>query len=154
MPKAKVFAFDIDPFARKLQAKLANLNNITNLFINARCSYSAINRLVKKRCLIICDIEGQEFELLNPLKARNLQFCDILLETHRFNNYSENEVVDIMKKRFLASHKVSVIHDIPKDITFYYKALEGKLAYEVLNKAVNECRSNQCWMWLEAKSLD
>ena len=66
---SKIISFECSQKARDLQYKLAVLNKVQERFsIRDRCEKDDLKNYLKgfKNALILCDIEGYEYELLNP----------------------------------------------------------------------------------------
>ncbi|MDP2924678.1 MAG: hypothetical protein Q8O30_13355 [Candidatus Omnitrophota bacterium] len=100
-----VFAYDIDVKARKNLARLAKLNNVDDRIIIKRCcNLSELKNCRDKRCLIICDIEGGEKELLDPVTAVSLLTFDILVEIHDGKN--SNDIHTLLFERFKKTHHI------------------------------------------------
>lgn len=87
LPNAAVYAFDTDPEARAICAKMAEENGIASrLTISGRCTPPDLSRLTAlcSRVLVVMDCEGAEIELLDPQKVPSLAHSDIIVETHDF----------------------------------------------------------------------
>ncbi|MGZ8182613.1 MAG: hypothetical protein ACXWT1_11675 [Methylobacter sp.] len=151
-PNALVYSFDIAPYARKLQRRLAELNHVRNLRIGKRCTHREINRLVTGRCLIIADIEGFEYELLDPEKANLMKYCDLLVEVHGFNGLSAEQVQQELCQRFASTHRQSIISSRERSATDYERICGGRVDLWKLGRALEEYRgTQQNWFWLKAK---
>lgn len=150
-PDSQVFSFDIDLFARRLQHRLSRLNQVHNLSIGKRCSYHDLNELLTGGGLVISDIEGFEYELLDPERAPGLKGSDILVEIHRFGEFTAEHVRETIRDRFATTHEAQLVISRTRDIS-HYKHLFGHLiSNEVLEAALNEHRSpHQEWLWLKA----
>lgn len=151
LPDTNVFSFEIDPFARKMQQKLTNLNKLYNIKIGKECTFNTFSRLINNKTLIICDIEGEEYNLLNPKKAPSLLEADILVELHLLNGSIEN-MLEAIKTRFLKTHHVNIIKQEEKNITKYNQIINNKLSDTELMESIDEGRGFfQYWLWLEKK---
>jgi hypothetical protein len=85
LPAATVHAFDTDATARRLGAELAALNGVSNrLRLAAACPPSCLHRLAGRNALLLCDCEGDEWELLRPDAVPTLARCTMLVELHEF----------------------------------------------------------------------
>lgn len=63
LPKAKVFAFDIDSKARQLCSEMATLNSVGDrVIVEVECRIEQLEALSEKRTLGVCDCEGCEQE--------------------------------------------------------------------------------------------
>jgi hypothetical protein len=107
MPKLRVLARDANPQAQALCKALAQINNVADrtevggLFHHIDF---AVCETVKS--LVICDIEGAEAELLDPILAPGLLAADILVEAH---DCIRPGISDILRRRFAATHKIETI---------------------------------------------
>src|SRR5262249_39474913 len=83
MPLVHVYAFDIDPEARRLCAELAQKNGVLDrIDIRERCDPEALRYLPITGALIVSDCEGYEQDLLRPDLVPDLRFADVLVELH------------------------------------------------------------------------
>ncbi len=106
--KFKVLAFDIDDVARKNLLNLAKLNHVEHLIeIEKEFNLECLNRFTTEKVLIICDIEGAEKDLLDPVINRKLLNCDVLVEIH--DGIETNTIKDLLKSRFSSTHEISNI---------------------------------------------
>ena len=106
MPTTIVFAYDIDELARNRCQALAHSNGVADrVKIGQTISPEGFNAYTGQRVLVICDIEGGEFELLDPIKSPPLLEFDLLVELHP----GIVDTIDNFTGRFSASHEVEVI---------------------------------------------
>lgn len=148
-PGASVFSYDIDPFARKLQDNLARLNNVENLRIGTRCTYDDLS-VLSKGGLLISDIEGFEYDLLDPSCAPSLLQCDILIEVHPFRGLSSDQVRDALLKRFAPTHRAQLLKVRARDPSTYDSWSGHVLDQKVLLAALDEHRElSQEWLWIQ-----
>jgi 23S rRNA U2552 (ribose-2'-O)-methylase RlmE/FtsJ len=156
--KAEVISYDTDPWAREQQARLAKLNDCKNISIRRLCTPRRLERDIRhsKRSLVICDMEGFEYELLRPLEVPSLVNADILNEIHFTLDERKLSVDDGCQElieRFSASHLPKIISVMDRDLDL----INSKLPMGFSNKsdlaeAVDEHRpSFQKWLWLTAK---
>ena len=102
--QARVVAADTNPVARGMVRKMAHLNHVgnrmeTNGWIT--CQKLELLLAAANRPVVWCDIEGGEWELLDPLKVPSLRKARILVEDHRhITNLPSSELAD----RFSATH--------------------------------------------------
>ena len=117
MPQANCVAFDLDPEARALCARMAALNGVADrISIHGKCESQALNALNLEKALIICDCEGTEFDLLNPALVPFLRACHILVEVHECFRPG---LTTTLCQRFAASHSVSLISVCKRDPSQY-----------------------------------
>lgn len=82
-PEARIFAFDIDETGQQACRMLADLNNVSQrISIGGRLTPGSLNHLIEGRVLVFCDIEGAEFDLLDPKEVTALRDADIVVELH------------------------------------------------------------------------
>ncbi|MFD2162919.1 class I SAM-dependent methyltransferase [Paradesertivirga mongoliensis] len=125
-PKAKIYAYDIDPAARRLCLDMAKLNNRdSSISIRNFCTAKELASFnFTRRGLIVCDCEGFEKHLFNSSNLKNLNRCDIIIEVHDFVDI---EISDYLNHLFKETHDIQVIKsidDIEKAKTYYFKETE------------------------------
>lgn len=107
-PGIPVVAFESSPSARELCRRLADLNGVSSrVTILGECTTSALETAVLGRSLIVCDVEGGEAELLDPVLVKGLTDCDLIVELHPFFNAS---IPRLMEDRFGQTHTGFLIH--------------------------------------------
>jgi len=136
LPKALVFAFDIDPLAHQLCGKMASFNEVSDrMRILGECTMRYLQELVGANTLIVSDCEGCELQLMDPDAVPGLLACDLIVELHDCFNPAISEMVT---RRFAPSHNITVLTRIPRDPASY-PSLEGFTPYWQ-RLAVNESR--------------
>jgi 23S rRNA U2552 (ribose-2'-O)-methylase RlmE/FtsJ len=157
--QAKVISYDIDPWAREQQYRLALLNACKNIAIRRSCTARRLQNDIKgsHRSLVICDVEGFEYVLLDPTKTPSLERADILVEIHnsldgRLDVESGHEE---LTNRFRKTHSAQVFGVAERDIDLISSQLPiDSLSLSVLAVAINEHRPpHQKWLWLQANNL-
>jgi hypothetical protein len=153
MPRARVYSFDIDSISRQQQAQIIKLNNLTNVTIGKYCRHEDLNTLISDNTVVICDIEGYEYDLLDPSKANKLLQADILVEVHPFGGKTLNEVETVLKNRFVATHHVERISQKKRQSKDYKVPQKQFLTEEEFMYCVDEYRNfaNQTWFWMKTK---
>lgn len=154
LPNLKVYAYDIDPEARKLTSEMATLNGVENrVKVESSCTTDTLKQFdFSKKTLIICDAEGYEKQLFTKECLDNLKTVDLLIETHDFIDISISSTLESL---FSSSHQLHIIQslgDVIKAKTYKVPELEGQnleLRYRMLEEGrrfVDE------WLLLRAKS--
>lgn len=110
VPTDQVFAYDTNPGAQSLCQELATLNNV-KVTIGSRCTPAVLNERIKGSTLVICDCEGYEFELLDPIKVPSLLRASIVVEVHG----PAQPLLD----RFATTHRIVSIFSQERDIDAY-----------------------------------
>jgi hypothetical protein len=156
-PSARIYSFDVDPWARAQQRRLGQINSVNNLTVGGLCRASDLARLVSRHTLIICDIEGHEYNLIDPEKSPSLERCDILIEIHpnEQRNLSMAEVSEHLSARFFRSHKITTIQYTGRHAAFAsaFDHLTDRMTMVDVVQSVDEHRyPNQLWLWLETRT--
>jgi len=113
LPKARIYAFDIDAAARELCKAAALLNNVSDrVIVGQECTVESLRDLTGKRCLIFSDCEGSELELLRPDLVPGLATCDILVELHDVFRPGLSET---LLPRFAQSHQIEILRTTQRD---------------------------------------
>ncbi len=142
MPQTKIIASEISSDALKYLNQLAKLNKVSsNLRIVGKLNPQSLNSLIEEKTLIICDIEGEEANLLDIKIAKELAGVDILVELHDcFVPNITEKIID----EFHHTHKINIIVDYPRTINPDIKIAQ-------ISKFMNEKRpSKMRWAFLEA----
>lgn len=152
-PDAAVFAFDVNSFTRRQAEKIAEINQAVNVTVSGRLTHRNLERLAATgKTLMICDIEGDEFLLLNPRRAPSLLKCDFLAEIHGFGGVPAPIVRSKIITLFQNTHHITEIRMATRDLIHYHRITENKLTRNELMDALNEHRGYpQTWLWMEIK---
>lgn len=110
MPHTRVYAYDINPTAQKTCAELAAHNDVTDrIEIGSLCSHQTFKEHQDRgKCLVLCDIESAEADLLDPSRAPSLASMDLIVEVHEC---MKPGLVALLKSRFDATHAIELIED-------------------------------------------
>lgn len=146
LPKSNVIASDTSLDAQKMCRELARINKVKNLVVSGRIDSETLNHeVVKNRTLVLCDIEGGEYEILDPLATPKLLNSDIICELH--DHLVFKNITRKLMERFYDTHKIEIEVDNKKDLEKYTALL--KLPKNLRKFAVNESRSGITkWMRL------
>jgi hypothetical protein len=148
LPESTVFTFDLDYRARLQQRRMARLNKVTNVIIGSSCDHFQMENHIRKRCLVVCDIEGFEVQLLDPTTVPALARADVLVEVHSTQNMSVIEVKNLLIQRFCRTHKIGTIDSQPRGLV-NFRHLVPSVADEELLIALDEGRNDpQYWLWM------
>lgn len=107
MPKARVLARDANPKAQALCAALAAANGVQDrVEIGGLMGHADFDICTGTKALVVCDIEGAEGELLDPVRAPGLRSADILVEAH---DVMRRGLSHLIAERFKATHHIRLI---------------------------------------------
>jgi len=101
---AKVYAFDINAQAQKLCQTAAIENGVeSRLEVAGMCDTVILQTVLSsgKKCLLVCDVEGYELQLIDPSQVPALNRTTILIECHDFLN---REITSTLKNRLSHGH--------------------------------------------------
>jgi len=135
MPWVSITAFEADISVQEIFRRNVELNGVERqIHIKGLCDPAELRSLLREiagqYCLIICDCEGCEFDLLNPLEIPALRENDLLIEFHL---HKLGEKMSTMLQTFSASHDISLITAQKKQPQKYpdiasWKSLEQEVA--------------------------
>jgi hypothetical protein len=156
LPNARVFAFDVDPWARRTLKKLAALNGDTDVHIFSWCRRGHLQNLLREgHGLVWCDIEGGEYELLDASKVPALAKSDLIVELHATDTIDIDAGDSFFHTRFGATHVIESIPARGRNLADWRPSISGRLTDDELMTCVDERRGEpQKWlvMWAMAPS--
>lgn len=107
MPQTRVLARDISADAQRLCGALAAANGVAHqVETGGLWGHSDFALCQASRSVVICDVEGAEGDLLDPVAAPGLLHADILVEVHEG---MKPGLLDLLTARFAPSHRVTRI---------------------------------------------
>jgi hypothetical protein len=111
LPKAEVFAFDIDEKAQQICRLAAGANGAgERMTVAGLFTPADLDELTQRpgRKLLVIDCEGGELPLLNPILAPRLAECDMIIECHDF---LDRTITPTLTARFSATHTVQLVSE-------------------------------------------
>lgn len=136
LPKAEVFAFDIDANYRDQCRQMAELNSVGDrVHISGECTPAILQEVISGTTLVMTDCEGCELGLLDPELVPSLAQADLLVELHDF---IDARIWPAIKDRFHATHDIRLVDSMLSDWR-RYPALRG-LPHKDQRRAVDERR--------------
>jgi hypothetical protein len=141
--KTPVHAFDCEPRERHYLRRMAQLNGVGNLIrTSSWCEPKDLSRLVKgRRCLVISDCEGFEFDLFNDECVNAVGSSDLIIELHE-SAAALNARKELLE-RFHETHSNRVITFSPNNL--------GSSVPEKWRKFAREFRQpEQQWLYLQS----
>lgn len=149
-PNSQVIAFETSAHGRDSIGELARLNGVSSrVTILGHCEVKALAEAVpcSGESLVIVDVEGAEYDLLQPSLIPALQGADILVEVHE---RVHPDLEATLKQRFAATHSATVIGTRPRTLADFVKphsSLLRRLFQRSLIAAVDEWRGGPM-QWL------
>ena len=125
--------------------KLLKANNLEDrMKVQINYKLSEVEALIDDATFIMCDIEGAEYNLLDPKKIPSLIKCDIVLEVH---DCILPGVTEKLIETFSKTHKIEIIYDYKRDKKLYSEILEFEQSD--IDLVLDERRPNaMSWMRL------
>ena len=113
-PSSRIVAFEAEGPGRALLQEMAEENDVrTRIDIRSKCEAQDLEAALRdvRSALVICDVEGYEQSLLDPLLSPSLCRTNILVELH---NAIVPGVSDLLRARFESTHYLRLIYQEPR----------------------------------------
>lgn len=111
LPGTQVIAYDIDPHARALCDRLAQLNGVEDrVEVRGECTPETLAALPAQGTAVLSDCEGYELTLLDPQRVPPLAGWRVVAECHDFVDPS---ITTTLEGRFERTHEVTVVASVP-----------------------------------------
>lgn len=160
LPNTRVVAYELAAGHRASLHSMAVLNGLrSRIEILEECTLDTLRAKldgVSGSCVMICDIEGGEHQLMDPAAVPALQGVDILIEVHRNIVIDGQEVpcpglLQILSERFEKTHTITVIESQPRSVDDWPS--EVKVSPAVALAVMDEMRGGPMpWLWLQTTS--
>jgi hypothetical protein len=145
LPRLQVYAFDTDVLARDRLRQLAARNGVAErIEVGGLCDPATLARRSAERTLIVCDCEGCEGELLDPLRVPRLAAADLLVELHVERI---PEIATTLTARFASTHDATRF--VMADRAGPFTEVLARLAPEDRGLALHERSERTEWLWLQ-----
>jgi len=148
---ARVDAYDIVESERALCARMAEANGVADrVFVKSRCTeQTLLNADPATRCLVLCDCEGAELDLITGDVARHLEKSWFVVECHDFLHRGATERISATLTSTHECRIISSTSDEEKSRTYHVNAHADDECPEVRAYIYGEGR--QCIMhWVVA----
>lgn len=124
LPASRIKAYETVEAYHPLIRRLATMNGLAeNVEIHGTCTETVLSNQLRDsgRSLVLCDIEGAEYYLIDPEKIPELLHADILVEVHRNIPSSEGSIpcadlVKTLSNRFDETHTIQTITTQPRTL--------------------------------------
>lgn len=114
MPEIEVRAYDIDPHAQERCRQNAALNQVADrLKVFGELKGADFSIFPAGNTLLLCDIEGGEEELLDPVKYPALCTFDLIVEMHEIISPGISQRII---EKFTPTHKIALVKNRPQCI--------------------------------------
>ena len=109
----QTFAYDIAPDSARAVQQASEMNGVNGkLHMRQLCRHGDFELARSGKTLLICDIEGAEAELLDPVAAPSLRHCDIIVEVH--DGPERHDIRSLLEMRFQSSHELVLRKERPR----------------------------------------
>jgi hypothetical protein len=98
---------------------------------------------------VLCDVEGEEQQLLDPLTVPSLRTALVLVETHDFIRPG---ITEELRRRFAPTHEIQCLWQTSRSRADFPFRSPGTclLPKSYLDWAVSEWRlTRMCWLWMK-----
>jgi len=146
-PGSTVHAYDLHPQAPGLLRRLAARNGVSRR-VAFRGLFSAASLADGKTppVLLVCDIEGDEVQLLDPTQAPGLLAVDMLVEVH---DAGTGSIESLLESRFQATHQIRRTTAVPRTLADIKTEVPPPLRPRQLQRLLEEGRSKGLtWLYL------
>jgi hypothetical protein len=153
-PSSRVVAFEAEAVGRASLQRMAEGNGVrARIEIRGRCEIQDLEEVLGDvpSPLVICDVEGHENSLLDPLLAPSLRRADILVELHDF---IAPGVSHLLRTRFESTHHIQLIHQEQRswDEFPWRTWITALLPRSYKDWAVSEWRSvPMSWLYMKSR---
>lgn len=118
LPAARVFAFEGCEQGRDLFRRLAALNGLDGrIDLRGFCTTDELSALLRgtglDTAVLLCDCEGYEAILLDPLRVPELSRVEMVVEVHDF---LIGGLGDVLRTRFERTHEIRLIREQPREL--------------------------------------
>lgn len=148
--KLQVIAFEAEEGGSSLIRQLARLNSISNISIYGRCGVRDLEvaTTCSGKVLVICDVEGFEAELLDPVKVPQLARSWMLVELHDFLC---SGISALIRERFEKTHSIKEIKNRRRTWLDFPRRRSAAALFpqSVALRAMEEGRPAQSWFWMQ-----
>jgi hypothetical protein len=142
-PASRHVGFELfEPSVKQLKRTAAA--NGVSIDVRGQCTTELLNDVLEDRSFVMCDVEGYEIELIDPIKSPLLKTAVMIVETHErvFGGYTIEDLIE----RFKATHSIQVIDTRKRT----YDDLPFRIKDPWTLKQVDERRSGpQSWLFLK-----
>ena len=157
LPGACVIAFEMEPRGQTALREMATLNGVADrVDVRAKCEPADLIAAIgsETSVVMVCDVEGYEEKLLDPVAVPALKGAAILVELHDF---LVPGITETLQQRFAATHHIQHVWQEPRSrAEFPWRTLGTMLLpSSYLDWAVSEWRPvRMTWLWMVPKSAN
>lgn len=114
IPQSNIYAYDLDTVAQERCKSNAETNGVSKrINVLGEFKGESFANFLPQQTLVLCDIEGAEEELLDPLKYPALRHLDIIVEMH---DVFRPGLSQRLMQKFEATHDITFIENKAKQV--------------------------------------
>ena len=153
VPGARVICYEIDQRNQEVIREHAELNGVgERVEVHGRCEPAGLSERLSRAeepIAVVCDVEGYEYDLLDPLSIPQLRNADVLVELH---DMFRKGVSKALKNRFAPTHAVTRLHSTRRTRADFPSQVNLDPGLQA--RALDEDRGGTMyWYWMEANQL-
>lgn len=114
-PGVNVIGYETDDSERKIAAEVARINEVS-IDLRGTASHEAFEELPAGLLFLMTDVEGYEYELVDPVAAPRLREATLLIEVHPFTREGLRQT---LIDRFAETHEIELIEGEAKRLDDY-----------------------------------
>jgi hypothetical protein len=117
-----VHAFEINPFPARVCRALAAENGVGDrIRMHGECTIESLRALPEAKTFVLCDCEGGEDVLMDPIAVPLLTRASLIVELHEF---AAPGISERIRARFGPTHEIDVIDTAPRHIAEYQALMD------------------------------
>jgi len=110
-PRTAVIGYETDASSRRMALGLAQHNGV-DVEMRGKADHRALSMLPEGHLLLLSDVEGYEYKLLDPVAVPRLLKATMIIEVHPT---ARADIVEVLSRRFAVSHEITSVPGLPKD---------------------------------------
>ena len=151
LPGAEIVAFEADSEGQRFLTEMAARNNVAGrVKVLGWCGPTELEASLAgaEKCLVVCDVEGYEDVLMDPVAVPTLRRSWMLIEEHE---KAAAGIGKALERRFSPTHRIVRIWQEPRTVHDYpLNPVLKWLPTRSWRPFVNEQRQyRMSWLWLE-----
>lgn len=148
-PTAQITVFEGDERARQLCLQLATKNGVSErIQIKGYCDVAALQKDLQPDAFVLCDCEGSEVDLLDPVTVPALLSAELLVELHDF---CRPDATRIITQRFAPTHEIRIIDTAPR-VAGSHPSLKSLKEQDQLIAMKEHRPGPMQWAWLKPRA--
>lgn len=155
LPQTRVVGFEMELKGQGALREMAQLNGVSDrVQVRGKCEPGDLATALgdERNAVVVCDVEGYEQHLLDPVAVPALRHAAVLVELHDF---IVPNITDTLKHRFSLTHQITHIWQGTRSRDeFPWRTLgTALLPKSYLDWSVSEWRPvSMAWLWMEPKA--